>query len=380
MVKVDIACAEELDLIRVGFEGEWRMDGEVPTVTSVISSIIRFKNSKCHNVAFDLSQLRRWDTSFVSFTIKLAKFLKMCGLKFDQKCLPSEMLNIISLASPKHAPTSETNCETKASPGRLWKNLLEKFRNRAALMRENLNFIGELIVESGRTLCGRAKFRWGEFLTIVEQVGADALPIVALISFLVGLILAFVGIIQLRKFGVGIYCADLVGIAMMREMACLMTAVIMSGRTGAAFAATIGTMVVNEEIDAMQTAGFSRFEFIILPRVFALVAMMPLLCIFSGVIGICGGMFASIVMLNMNISQYFTQTKSAIALSDVFCGLSKSVVFAILIASIGCLKGTRCGRDSESVGRVTTSAVVTSITAIIIADAVFALIFNAIGI
>lgn len=377
MVKVDIACAEELNFIKVNFEGEWRMDDEVPTVASVLQGI-RAKKNECHNVVFDLSKLKKWDTSFVSFTIKLAKFLKMCKLEFDQKCLPPEMLSIINLTNVEHASTSSASRKTNRE--QFWKNLLERFKNRAALLQKNLSFIGELIIESSRTLWGRVKFHHEEFLTIVEQVGVDALPIVALISFLVGLILAFVGIVQLRKFGVGIYCADLVGIAMVREMGCLMTAVIMSGRTGAAFAATIGTMVVNEEIDAMQTTGLSCFRFIILPRVFALVVMMPLLCIFSDVIGICGGMFASIAMLNMNISQYFTQTKSAIALNDVFCGLSKSIVFAILIASIGCLKGMRCGRDSESVGKVTTSAVVISITSVIIADAVFALIFNAVGI
>jgi phospholipid/cholesterol/gamma-HCH transport system permease protein len=377
VVKVDIACAEELNFIKVNFEGEWRMDDEVPTVASVLQGI-RAKKNECHNVVFDLSKLKKWDTSFVSFTIKLAKFLKMCKLEFDQKCLPPEMLSIINLTNVEHASTSSASRKTNRE--QFWKNLLERFKNRAALLQKNLSFIGELIIESSRTLWGRVKFHHEEFLTIVEQVGVDALPIVALISFLVGLILAFVGIVQLRKFGVGIYCADLVGIAMVREMGCLMTAVIMSGRTGAAFAATIGTMVVNEEIDAMQTTGLSCFRFIILPRVFALVVMMPLLCIFSDVIGICGGMFASIAMLNMNISQYFTQTKSAIALNDVFCGLSKSIVFAILIASIGCLKGMRCGRDSESVGKVTTSAVVISITSVIIADAVFALIFNAVGI
>jgi phospholipid/cholesterol/gamma-HCH transport system permease protein len=378
VVAISITCVEELGLIRVAFEGEWCMEDEIPTAASVIYNI-RSKKNKCSSVIFDLSKLGKWDTSFVSFTLKLVKFLKGCGLKFDQKCLPPEMVNIMGLACAGRVAAS-SRIKRRVWWDEFWKNLLRRCGDRLALLREDLSFIGELIVESCRTFGGRLKFRGREFLMIVEQVGADALPIVALISFLVGLILAFVGIIQLRKFGAGMYCADLVGIAMMREMACLMTAVIMSGRTGAAFAATIGTMVVNEEIDAMRTMGFSCFEFIILPRVFALVTMLPLLCVFSDVIGICGGMFAAIAMLNMNATQYFTQTKSAIALNDVFCGLSKSIVFAILIAGIGCLKGMRCGRDAESVGRVTTSAVVTSITGVIIADAIFALIFNALGI
>jgi phospholipid/cholesterol/gamma-HCH transport system permease protein len=161
----------------------------------------------------------------------------------------------------------------------------------------------------------------GDFLTIVEQVGANGLPIVTLIGFLVGFLLVFVDIIQLRKSSIGDYWVDLVGIVMMGEMVCLMTAVRMSGRTGAAFAETIGTMVMGEEIDAMQTAGLCRFECIIVLRI--LVVMIPILCILSRVIRICGGMFTSIVGLSLKISQYFTQTTSARALSDVFCHLSK---------------------------------------------------------
>jgi phospholipid/cholesterol/gamma-HCH transport system permease protein len=378
VVTVNIACIEELDLVRVSFVGEWSMKNEVPTATSIIWEI-KSKTKKCSSVAFDVSKLKKWDTSFISFTLKFIKFLKGCKFKFDPNCLPVEMLNIINLTNASR-DVSSRDIKRKARPAGFWKTLFEKCREGILDFGEDLSFIGELVIESCRTFFGRSKFRFKQFFPIVEEVGIDALPIVLLISFLVGLILAFVSIIQLRKFGAGIYCADLVGIAMMREMACLMTAVIMSGRTGAAFAATIGTMVVNEEIDALQTAGFSRFGFIIIPRLFALVIMMPLLCIFSGVIGICGGMFASGAMLDINISQYLMQTKAAVSLNDVFCGLSKSVVFAILIASIGCLKGIRCGRDAEAVGKVTTSAVVTSITSIIVADAVFALIFNAIGI
>ncbi|MDR3273912.1 MAG: ABC transporter permease [Puniceicoccales bacterium] len=377
MVTVNIACVEELNLVKIIFEGEWSMRDEVPTTASVIYDVIA-KAKKCSDVVFDVSRLKKWDTSFISFAIKLMKSLKGCRLKFDQKCLPTKMLNIINLANSKNASTCDS--ENKARYGKFWKTLFERCRNRVSLFCESLNFIGELILESLRTFCGRSKFRLKEFLLIIEQVGVDALPIVALISFLVGLILAFVSIIQLRKFGAGIYCADLVGIAVMREMGCLMTAVIISGRTGAAYAATIGTMMVNEEIDAMRTTGLSCFGFIVLPRVFALVVMMPLLCIFSDIIGICGGMFAAIAMLNMNATQYLMQTKMAISVNDVFCGLSKSVIFAALIATIGCLRGMQCGRDAEAVGKVTTSAVVSSITSIIIADAVFALIFNAFGI
>jgi phospholipid/cholesterol/gamma-HCH transport system permease protein len=374
---VNIAQSEEADLIKLVFDGEWNMRKGIPSVSSTIGAL---KNQITRNsrVVFDLSGLKKWDTSFVNFALQLVKFFAESGLKFDAQCLSPEVMNIMKCVDAENISFSHN--ESPIPRKGFWRSLFERCETRALAILESVNFIGDLAIEFWRTCCGKLKFRSKEFLSTVEQAGVMALPIVALISFLVGLILAFVSIIQLNKFGAGIYCADLVGIAMMREMACLMTAVITSGRTGAAFAATIGTMVVNEEIDAMKTMGLSCFRFIVLPRVFAFTIMMPLLCIFSDIIGIYGGMFAAITMLDMNVSQYLTQTKFAISLSDVFCGLSKSVVFAILISSIGCLKGMQCGRDAEAVGKVTTSAVVTSITAVIVADAVFALIFNVLGI
>ena len=184
----------------------------------------------------------------------------------------------------------------------------------------------------------------------------------------------------MEQFGASIYVADLVGIAMMREMGCIMTGVIMSGRTGAAFAATIGTMTVNDEVDALKTSGFSTIDFLVLPRILALTLMMPILCIFSDIIGIIGGMSAALTITDITLSQYITQTINAISLNDMFIGLLKSGVFGILISSIGCFRGIQCGRSAESVGLVTTSAVVTGITAIIIADAIFAVLFSCLGI
>jgi phospholipid/cholesterol/gamma-HCH transport system permease protein len=377
VVTVDIVRIEETNLAELVFDGEWRMDEAVPSVETAVT-LVKTMASGCKNLTFDLSKLSGWDTSFVSFTLALEKRLKKNGTAFDRACLPAEMLSIIEFAAVRD--DSPFGTDSKVSKPGIAVTILRKMESKLVSLYDGINFIGELIIEFWLTLGGKSKLRAREFAAAVEQAGVEALPIVVLISFLVGLILAFISIVQLNKFGAGIYCADLVGIAMMREMGCLMTAVIMSGRTGAAFASTIGTMVMNEEIDAMRTMGLSRFRFVVLPRVIALTIMMPLLCIFADIIGIYGGMFTAVAMLKMNISQYLTQTKLAISLSDVFCGLTKSVVFAILIAGIGCSKGMQCGRDAESIGKTTTSAVVTSITAIIIADAVFALIFNALGI
>jgi phospholipid/cholesterol/gamma-HCH transport system permease protein len=225
-----------------------------------------------------------------------------------------------------------------------------------------------------------AKNSWKNLLPFLQQTGSDALPIVALISALVGLIMAFVSVVQLERFGASIYVADLVALAMTREMGCLMTGVIMAGRTGAAFAASIGSMQVNEELDALQTFGIDRMIHLVVPRVVALAIMMPLLCIFSDLIGIIGGMISSLPFTKNGLTQYLLQTKKALEISDILIGLVKSISFGVIVGGIGCYKGIFCGRNAAAVGEATTAAVVQGITWIIVADAFFALLFTTLGI
>ena len=196
------------------------------------------------------------------------------------------------------------------------------------------------------------------------------MPIVSLISFLVGLILAFVGVLQLAMFGAEVYVADLVGIAMVREMGAIMTGIIMAGRTGAAYAAQLGTMQVNEEIDALETLAIPPMEFLVLPRMVALTLMMPFLVLYADLMGILGGALVAVGMYDINIIVYLNRTKAAIGLNDLFIGLFMGVVFGILVALSGCLRGMQCGRSASAVGDAATSAVVTGIVAIIIATAV----------
>jgi phospholipid/cholesterol/gamma-HCH transport system permease protein len=208
----------------------------------------------------------------------------------------------------------------------------------------------------------------------------DGFPIVTLISLLIGIIMAFMSSLQLKQFGAQIYVADLVGIAMMREMGAMMTAIIMAGRTGAAFAAQLGTMKVSQEIDAFTTAGFSPLEFLVLPRTVALILMMPLLCLYSDFIGVLGGAAIGVGMLDLSWASYFHETANAIALGDVVGGVFKSAVYGVLIALAGCLRGLQCGNSSSAVGDAATSAVVTGIVAIIAACGTFAVIFYVLGI
>jgi phospholipid/cholesterol/gamma-HCH transport system permease protein len=241
------------------------------------------------------------------------------------------------------------------------------------------SFTGELLVESWSFLRGRARVPIRDIWETIDQCGPSALPIVTLISTLVGVILAFIGAQQLRQFGAEIYVANLVGVGMLREMGAVMAAVIMAGRTGAAFAAQLGTMQVNEEIDALQTFGFSPMQYLVIPRVLALVLMMPLLCLYADGLGIIGGALVSSLTLDISLWRYYQQTVSAISLSDLWLGVSKSVVFGVLVALSGCLAGIRCGRSASAVGTAVTTAVVSGIISIVISDAIFAVITEMVG-
>jgi phospholipid/cholesterol/gamma-HCH transport system permease protein len=229
-------------------------------------------------------------------------------------------------------------------------------------------------------MTARARFQSRDLWVLIQECGVQALPIVSLISVLVGLILAFVGAVQLQQFGAQIFVADLVAIAMTREMGAMMAAIIMAGRTGAAFAAQLGTMQVNEEIDALKTLGISPIDFLVLPRMTALILMLPLLTIYADVLGIIGGALVGVVMLDLPPILYWNQTVQAITLNDVLLGVGKSAVFGVLIALSGCLRGIQSGRSASAVGAAATSAVVTAIVLIVVFDGIFAVIANILGI
>jgi phospholipid/cholesterol/gamma-HCH transport system permease protein len=245
---------------------------------------------------------------------------------------------------------------------------------------EMLKFVGEITETLIRLLRTSVTFRSGDLFLLLQQCGAQALAIVTLISFLVGVILAFVGAVQLKQFGAQIYVADLVGIAMVHEMGAMMTGIIMAGRTGAAFAAQLGTMKVTQEIDAFTTLGVSPLEFLVLPRLIALTLMMPLLCLYADLVGVLGGAVVGMGMLDLSWSVYIRETIQAVGLRDLFGGLFKSSVYGVLIAVSGCLRGMQCGNSASAVGDAATSAVVTSIVAIVTACGIFAVVFYLLGI
>jgi phospholipid/cholesterol/gamma-HCH transport system permease protein len=245
---------------------------------------------------------------------------------------------------------------------------------------ETLSFVGRMTLASLRLIRMKARFRGSDLWLLIRQCGVEALPIVTLVSFLLGVILAFVSAVQLKQFGAQIYVANLVGVAMTREMGALMTAILMAGRTGAAFAAELGTMKVTQELDALTTAGFSVLEFLVLPRVLALVLMMPLLCLYADIVGILGGAVIGVGMLDLSWTMYFGQTVHALHLGDTVGGVFKCAVYGGLIAFAGCFRGLEAGSSASAVGRAATSAVVTSLVASIVACGAFAFLFYLLGI
>jgi phospholipid/cholesterol/gamma-HCH transport system permease protein len=241
-------------------------------------------------------------------------------------------------------------------------------------------FLGQVVISASAGVAGRWRFRGKDFSLALADCSARAVPIVTVVNLLVGAILAFVGAVQLIKFGAGIFVADLVGIAVAREMAAIITAVVMAGRTGAAFAAELATMQTNEEVDALEVLGLNAVDFLVLPRVMALLLMMPLLYVYGCVTGLLGGMLVSAGMLDVSPAAYLDRTFEALSWAHLGLGMSKSLVFGGLIGLVGCYCGLYAKRNAAGVGVATTHAVVASIVGIIVLDAVFAVCANALGI
>ena len=326
---------------------------------------------------FDAERLGAWDSGLLTFLLMVKNVCAERQVVVEDTTLPEGVRRLLALAAAV-PERGGAHLEKKRT------SFLERLGTQAVgAWQQNLDmavFIGEATVAVGRLLAGRARFRRTDLFTIMRDCGSRALPIVSLISVLVGLILAFVGAVQLKMFGAEIYVASLVGIAVVRVMGAIMTGIIMAGRTGAAFAAQLGTMQVNEEIDALTTMGFSPFEFLVLPRMLALTLMMPLLCLYSNLMGILGGLFVGVFMLDLNIMEYINMTQASVRLKDFWIGLFHSCVFGVLVSLAGCLRGMQCGRSASAVGDATTSAVVTGIVSIVVATGVITLICNVLGI
>jgi len=359
----------------VRIAGNWSITEGLPS-TEELKRQIGMKSAP-RRVSFDARQLGEWDSSLLTFLIKVTDFCRDKSITISKEGLPEGVSRLIDLSTA--VPEKKDARKEVARPPFL--SMVGEATLRAGKSAdEMLAFIGEACLAFAKLIRGKARFRRSDLVLLIQECGAQALPIVSLISVLVGLILAFVGAVQLRLFGAQIYVADLVGIGMAREMGAMMTAIVMAGRTGAAFAAQLGTMEVNEEIDALKTLGISPMEFLVLPRMLALIFMLPLLCLYADLMGMLGGGIIGVGLLDISPMQYFNETRAALDLTQFVAGLIKAGVFGILVALSGCLRGMQCGRSASAVGEAATSAVVTAIVSIIVSDSILTVIYDRIGV
>jgi len=355
----------------VRLSGRWHLSRDLPPANLVIPELQKQPIPK--RLSYDTAALTGWDSGLVSFLIEVEEICRQRKIKEDREGLPAGLRRLIELAEA--VPEKEgARGQEKRVP--LLERVGDWTLSYSVGMADFLGFFGDLSVAMAKFVRGKARYRGVDLMEVVQQCGPDAVGIVCLISFLVGIILAFMGAVQLSQFGAAIYVADLVGIGMVRDMGAMMTAIIMSGRTGAAFAAKLGTMKVTQEIDALTTMGISPMEMLVLPRVLALLMMMPLLCLFADFVGIAGGAFVGVVMLDLSLRLYIRETISTLTFVNFVGGLIKGTTYGGLIGLAGCLRGFQCGDSSSAVGDAATEAVVMSIVLVVAACGVFAVAFN----
>jgi phospholipid/cholesterol/gamma-HCH transport system permease protein len=363
------------DVLTVIVGGEWRAGRVLPQPAAVLDSLRGAKPPS--TIRFATESLARWDSSLLTRLVAIRRVALDAGIQWDDAELPEGARRLLALAT---AIAVREDARRRLEAPNLFERVGEfahgVWRDLVAL----LHFLGEIWLSLRRFVTGRARYQRSDLLQHIQEAGAEAFPIVSLIGFLIGMIFAFVGVMQLRPFGAGIYTADLVAIGMIREMAPIMTAIIVAGRTGAAYAAEIGTMKVNEEIDALSTLGIEPVDFLVTPRIVALVAMIPLLTLYASLMGVLGGMSVGLVMLDVSLVQYVQQTINAVGFNSLFGGLFKCLVYGALIGLAGCQQGMACGSSAMAVGQATTRAVVMGIVLIVVSASVLTVIYVNLGI
>ncbi|MGB1141160.1 MAG: ABC transporter permease [Halioglobus sp.] len=353
--------------------GDWSQ-GQHPRSFADLQSELRVQHP--HRLVVDGSGLGEWDSILMSYLLQCYNFCRAEGIEFSTRSIPEGVDKLLAVAT-----AVDTHVPPEEEP-RSWLKALDPLATLGKAgdhLKESLAFVGEVTLAGVNLARGKANTRFSDFRHFCYQAGPDAFAIISLTSILVGMILGYLGAVQLQQFGAEIFVADLVVIGMLREMGVLMTAVVMAGRTGAAYAAQLGTMQTNEEIDAIKTMGISPMEFLVMPRMLALIVIMPLLTIYANLLGIVGG---GLVAGGMGIApiQYITQGQGVVTGAHIAVGLIKAVVFAVLIAIAGCRAGINSGRSSAAVGEAATEAVVTAIVYLIVADAAINILFQQLGV
>lgn len=370
--QISLRRTQGLGILNVS--GRWRMDEAELDTSSLMAEL---EDPTLSALRLECQGLMQWDSSLLVLLVRVIGRAGTRALPVDQSPLPEGLRRLLQMAFAVPAKEGSERKERRVG-------ILEKWGDMAVsiptTVRDVLEFFGDMTLSFGRMFRGRADMRGRDVLTCMQECGAEALPIISITSMLFGLILAFVGAVQLTQFGAQIYVAGLVGIGMMRVMGAVMVGVVMAGRMGASYAALIGTMQVNEEVDALSTFGMSPIDFLVLPRILALATMTPLLTLYADFMGVLGGFLVAVTMLDINPMEYWNATQQMVPFKHAFIGLAYGTVFGIIIAISGCYQGMRCGRSAAAVGQATTAAVVNAIVGIIIATAIITIICNVLGI
>ncbi len=354
------------------FSGDWTIRH---SKNGRLSEFVSFADqlSEKNSCRFQLSDDFAWDSSFLLFIQDFEQRISMQGAAVDFSSLPEGLANLLAKNKPNQSLVQGRADLQAGAEIDIFDQILSGFLRVAEFWGKWLIFLWGLIR-------GKSFARGRDFLLACRDCGASALPIVTLISYLTGLTMAFVGSVQLEKFNATIYTADLVCLAMVREMGPLMVAIVMAGRTGASFAAEIGSMKLNEEVDSLRTLGIPAIDFLVLPRTLALFLMTPLLTLYADIVGIMGGLTVGTQVMGFSALHYFEQTQSALlSMWEIYSGLWKSLAFGLIVGLVGCYKGINSGNSSISLGKSVTSSVVVSITLIVIADALFELAYSYLG-
>ncbi len=351
--------------------GNWLIDSGIFSSAQLFDKQPSTRDARAFTI--DASGLAEWDSSLIVFLVEIKKACDAGGKTLDLSGLPEGARRLVDLAL---AVPEREGARRKERMAGLVEVVGREVLNGLKSSGEMLAFLGQTIMAFGKALTGRARYRFSDVFLMLDECGPEALPIVTLISFLVGMILAFVGLVQLQQFGADIFVANLVTISMVREMGAMMTAIIMSGRTGAAFAAQLGTMEVNDEIAAYRTIGISPIEFLVLPRMLALIMAVPLLALYANVVGILGGAIVTVSLTDVSLLQFYNQSVGSAGLGDWLGGTFKAAVYGVIIAIAGCLRGMQCKKSAAAVGEAATSAVVLAIVFIIVAQATLTIVYT----
>ncbi len=375
MKKMDVSFSVEKHNKKANLllSGDWILQAHLEKRQTFLSCL---EQADISELILNGQNILDWDSQLIAFLIKTIRICEKKSVPYNLEQFPKGVSSLLDLAL--FVPEKKAEISVKLKPDFL--TSLGAFTLKQwDKTQEVFSFFKQTARATFRFFKGKAVVRKIDLIAQFQEAGPNSFGIVSLICFLVGLILAFVGSLQLKMFGAQIYVSSLVAIAITRVMGAIMAGVIVAGRTGASYAATLGSMQVNEEIDALKTMGISPFDFLVLPRIFALSLMMPLLTVYADLMGILGGAFVGLFMLDLSCEEYFRMTLNALSMKNIVIGIIHGTSFGVIIALCGCYQGIKCGRNASAVGLATTSAVVYSIVFMTLATAFLTFLFSLVG-